>query len=163
MKKNVFLAVVATSLLMASCGSCSDNRQQGIVLETETDSLFMLNDSTVADLQTFVYEGLMPMDNGTIADYILTIKSLGWEENGVYTILSTVTTDTAVIKEQDNGESIVVVGMPNDSTAVIFQLISANNNPPMHLMAQGDSSLVKIDKNMQPVSKDAKHKLVRKK
>ncbi len=163
MKKNVFFTVVATSLLMASCGSCGDNRQQGVVLETETDSIFMPNDSTVADLQTFVYEGLMPMDNGTIADYILTIKSLGWEENGTYTTVSTITTDTAVIKQQDNGESIVIIGMPNDSTTVIYQLVSANNNPPIHLMAHGDSALVKINKNMLPVSKDSKHKLIRKK
>ena len=163
MKKNVFLAFVATSLLMASCGSCGDNRKQGIVLETETDSIFMPNDSTVADLQTFVYEGLMPMDNGTIADYILTIKSIGWDDNGTYTILSTVTTDTAFIKQQDNGESVVIVGIPGDSTAVIYQLISANNNPPIHLMARGDTALVKVNKNMQPVSKDSKHKLIRKK
>ena len=76
MKKIVFLAAMSASLFMMSCNSC-DNRQQGIVLETETDSIFMPNDSTVADLQTFVYEGLMPMENGNIADYTLTIKSLG--------------------------------------------------------------------------------------
>ena len=64
MKKNVFLAFVATSLLMASCASCGDKKPQGLVLETETDSIFMPNDSTVADLQTFIYQGLMPMDNG---------------------------------------------------------------------------------------------------
>lgn len=163
MKKNVFLAFVATSLLMASCASCGDKKPQGLVLETETDSIFMPNDSTVADLQTFIYQGLMPMDNGTVADYILTIKSLGWEENGNYTVLSTVTTDTAVISQQDNGESIVIVGIPSDSTVVIYQLISANNNPPVHLMAHGDSALVKINKDLQPVSKNAKHKLIRKK
>ncbi len=163
MKKNVFLVIVATSLLIASCSSCGDNKPKGIVFETETDSIFMPNDSTVADLQTFIYEGLMPMDNGTIADYTLTIKSLGWDKNGTYTILSTVTSDTTLIKQQDNGESIVIIGMPNDSTAVIYQLISANNNPPIHLMAHGDSTLVKINKNMQPVSKDANHKLIRKK
>lgn len=163
MKKSVFLAIVVTSLLITSCGSCSSDKQQGIVLETETDSIFMPNDSTVADLQTFVYEGLMPMDNGTIADYILTIKSLGWDENGTYTILSAVTSDTAIIKQQDNGESIVIIGTPNDSTVVIYELISANNNPPIHLMSNGDSALVKINKNMEPVSKDSKHKLIRKK
>ena len=163
MKKSIFLAFAATSLLITSCGSCSNNKQQGIVLETETDSIFMPNDSTVADLQTFVYEGLMPMDNGTIADYTLTIKSLGWDENGTYTILSTVKSDTTTIKQQDNGESIVIIGTPNDSTIVIYQLISANNNPPIHLMAKGDSALVKINKNMQPASKDPKHKLIRKK
>lgn len=163
MKKNVFLAVVATSLLITSCNSCGNNQQQGVALETETDSIFMLNDSTVADLQTFVYEGLMPMENGTIADYTLTIKSLGWDENGTYTILSTVTSDTTLIQQQDNGESIVIIGLPNDSTAVIYQLISANNNPPIHLKASGDSAFVRINKNMQPVSKDPKHKLIRKK
>ena len=52
MKKIVFLAAMSASLFMMSCNSC-DNRQQGIVLETETDSIFMPNDSTVADLQTF--------------------------------------------------------------------------------------------------------------
>lgn len=161
MKKSVFFAAVAASLLTVSCNSCG-NKQQGIVLETETDSIYMLNDSTVADLQTFVYEGLMPMDNGTIADYTLTIKSLALDQNGTYTIISTITGDSTSISQQDNGESIVIIGIPNDSTAVIYQLISANNNPQINLMVQGDS-LTKLNKQMNPVSTDLKHKLIRKK
>ena len=162
MKKIVFLAAMSASLFMMSCNSC-DNRQQGIVLETETDSIFMPNDSTVADLQTFVYEGLMPMENGNIADYTLTIKSLGWDENGTYTILSTFTIDTTTIRQHDNGESIVIMGVPGDSTAIIYQLVSANDNPTINLMANGDSALTKVNEKMQPASKDSKHKLMRKK
>ena len=163
MKKSVFFAVVTASLLMVSCNSCDNNKQQGIILETETDSIYMPNDSTVADLQTFVYEGLMPMDNGTIADYTLTIKSLGLDNNGTYTILSSFMSDTSLIKQQDNGESIVIVGIPNDSTAIIYQLVSANNKPTINLMKSSDSTLTKVNKQLQPVSKDMKHKLIRKK
>jgi copper homeostasis protein (lipoprotein) len=162
MKKIVFLAATALSLFVASCNSCG-NKQQGFVIETETDSIFMPNDSTVADLQTFVYEGLMPMDNGTIADYTLTIKSLGMDENGTYTILSTFMSDTSLIKQKDNGQSIVIIGMPNDTTAVIYQLVSANNYPTINLMSHGDTALSKLDSRMRPVSKDSKHKLIRKK
>jgi copper homeostasis protein (lipoprotein) len=162
MKKSVFLAATIFSFFVASCNSCG-NKQQGVVIETETDSIFMPNDSTVADLQTFVYEGLLPMDNGTIADYTLTIKSLGIDENGTYAILSTFMSDTSLIKMQDNGQSIVVIGMPNDTTAIVYQLVSANNHPTLNLMLHGDTALSKLDKQMKPVSKDFKHKLLRKK
>ena len=163
MKNFVFIAATSAAFLFASCNSCNSNKPQGIVLETETDSIFMPNDSTVADLQTFVYEGLMPMDNGNIADYTLTIKSLGIDENVTYTIFSTFTSDTSLIKQQDNGESIVVIGMPNDSTAIIYQLVSANNKPTINLKVHGDSALTKLNSQMQPASKDGKHKLIRKK
>ena len=162
MKKIVFIATLAATLLVSSCSSC-DNNQQGIALETETDSIFMLNDSTVADLQTFTYEGLLPMDNGTIADYTLTIKSLGLDVNGTYTIFSTFMSDTSLIKLQDNGESIVIIGIPNDSTAVIYQLVSSTNQPTMNLQLNSDTTLTKLNNRMQPASKEGKHKLIRKK
>lgn len=162
MKKIVFIATIVATLLVSSCNSCG-NKQQGIVLETETDSIFMPNDSTVADLQTFTYEGLLPMDNGTIADYTLTIKSLGLDVNGTYTIFSTFMSDTSLIKQQDNGESIVIIGMPNDSTAIIYQLVSATNQPTLNLKLHGDSAFTKLNNKMQPASKEGKHKLIRKK
>ena len=162
MKKSVFLVATIFSFFVASCSSCGNN-QQGVVIETETDSIFMPNDSTIADLQTFVYEGLMPMDNGTIADYTLTIKSLGIDENGTYTIFSTFMSDTSLIKQQDNGQSIVIIGIPNDSTAIIYQLVSANSYPTLNLMLHGDTALSKLNNGMQPVTKDYKHKLIRKK
>ena len=99
----------------------------------------------------------------SIADYTLTIKSLGFDVNGTYTIFSTFMSDTSLIKLQDKGESIVIIGIPNDSTAVIYQLVSSTNQPTMNLQLNGDSSLTKLNNQMQPASKESKHKLLRKK
>ena len=71
--------------------------------------------------------------------------------------------DTSLIKQQDNGQSIVIIGIPNDSTAIIYQLVSANSYPTLNLMMHGDTALSKLNNGMQPVSKDYKHKLIRKK
>ena len=80
MKNNVLFAAVAAfafmTALLSSCSSCADKKPKGLVIETETDSLFMLNDSTPADLQTVVYEGFMPMEDGNIAECTLTIMVL---------------------------------------------------------------------------------------
>lgn len=166
MKKSVLFAAIAASTFMmvsmASCSSCGDKRPQGIVVETETDSLFMLNDSTVADLQTLVYEGFMPMENGNIAECILTITSLGWDQNGTYTILSTFSVDTATIREKDRGKKIVQKGTPKDSTAVVYHLVSDNKKPTISMVAHGDSVLTGLNSQMQPLSDNPKHKLVRK-
>ncbi len=166
MKKNVLFAALAVctfmTTLMVSCSSCGDKKPQGIVLETETDSIFMPNDSTVADLQTVVYEGLMPMENGNIADYTLTITSLGWDQNGTYTVLSTFTVDTTTIREKDTGKKIVRKGTPKDSTAVVYHLVSDNKKPQINLMAHGDTVLTRLNDRMQPASDNPEHKLIRK-
>ena len=167
MKKNVFFAAVAAfafmTALLSSCSSCTDKKPKGLLIETETDSLFMLNDSTPADLQTVVYEGLMPMDDGNIAECTLTITSLGWDQNGTYTILSTFSVDTATIRERDNGKKIVKKGTPKDSTAVVYHLVSDNKKPQITLVAHGDTALTKLNNQMMPASNDTKHKLMRKK
>ena len=63
---------------------------------------------------------------------------------------------------KDEGEKIVMVGMPNDSTAVVYELISYSNRPKLRLVAEGDSALHKVDKDLKRVSQDIKHKLRRK-
>ena len=52
----------------------------------ESDSLYMVNDSTIADAQTFIYEGTLPMTNGNIGDVLLTIQTVSLNEDGTYTI-----------------------------------------------------------------------------
>ena len=63
---------------------------------------------------------------------------------------------------RDEGQKIVVVGMPNDSTTIVYELISYSNRPKMRLVAEGDSALHKVDKELKRVSQDVKHKLRRK-
>lgn len=161
MRKVIILAIAATTMLLASCNSCgSNNAPQGIMIES--DSLYMVNDSTIADAQTFIYEGTLPMKGGNIGDVLLTIQTVSLNEDGTYTI-TTDYVNEALATENDNGEVVVMIGMPTDSTAVIYELISANGNPKMNLMLSPDSSLVKLDDKMQPASVNPSHKLVPKK
>ena len=162
MKKVIILSATALSFLLSSCNSCGscNSQPQGVVVES--DSIFMVNDSTIGDLQTYTFEGMVPMTNGNIGDVLLTIQTLSLNDDGTYTI-TTDYIDEAIATETDNGEMIVLIGMPNDSTAVVYEFVSATGKPKMNFRLSSDTSLVKLNKNMQPASKDATHKLIHKK
>lgn len=161
MKKLFLLTATMVTLLFYSCNSCGNcNPPEGIIMET--DSLYMVNDSTIADLQTFIYEGIVPMRNGNPANVLLTIQTLSLNSDGTYTV-TTNYIDEAVATENDNGNTLVMIGVPNDSTAIVYELVSANGNPGMNFMMLADSSLVKLDNSMQPASSNPTHKLTPKK
>jgi len=162
MKKAIIFSVTAVCMLLfSSCNSCGNScPPPGIAVET--DSLYMVNDSTIADAQTFVFEGPLPMNNGNIADVVLTMRTLSLNDDGTYTI-TTDYIDEAIASESDNGNVLVVIGMPNDSTAVIYELVSATGGQKMNFMLSPDSSLVKLNSKMRPASADPSHKLVPKK
>lgn len=164
MKKIVFLAAVAAMLTFTACNSCGGNNQPALVIESETDSLYMVNDSTIGDLQTFVFEGLMPTDDGYVGNTVLTVQTVDLNEDGTYTINTTYRDNSGIqTSTNDSGETIVLIGMPNDSTAIVYELISYGNTPKTHLKMNSDSSFTKLNKNMQPISKNPAHKLKNKK
>lgn len=165
MKKIVlFAAIAAATFTFSSCNSCGNKKQQ-IVIENalETDSIYMVNDSTVADEQTFVFEGLMPMDNGTVGNVVLTIRALNLSDNGEYMINNTFMNGTTPMTWSDSGETVVLIGMPNDSTAMIYEFISENNNPKMTMKVNSDSSLTRLNNKMEPMSKEHAHRLIHRK
>ena len=163
MKKMLTLTtIVCMAVLVTSCGNKKKDAPVAAV-EAYSDSIYMVNDSTIGDLQTFVYEGILPTDAGIPANYVLTISSYGINADGSYTLTESYTeTNGKVNTNYDEGEKIVMVGIPNDSTAIVYELISYNNRPKMHLVAEGDSALHKLDKDLKRASKDMKHKLRRK-
>ena len=162
MKKAIILsATAACMLLFSSCNSCGNSCTPPCVA-METDSLYMLNDSTIADAQTFIFEGMLPMKNGNIGDVVLTMRTLSLNDDGTYTI-TTDYVDEAIANESDNGDVLILIGMPTDSTAIVYELVSANGNPKMNFMLSPDTTLVKLNSNMQPASSNPAHKLVHKK
>ena len=165
MKKIVFLATSAVMLTFTACNSCgSNNMQPALVIEGETDSLYMVNDSTIGDLQTFVFEGLMPTDDGFVGNTLLTVQTVDLNEDGSYTVTTNYIDNSGKQNSTyDSGETIVLIGMPNDSTAVIYELVSYGNTPKTQLMMNSDSSFTKLNSNMQPASKNPAHKLKHKK
>ena len=165
MKKILFLAASAAMLSLTGCNSCGNNyAQQGLVIESETDSLYMVNDSTIGDLQTFVFEGIIPTDDGFVGNTLLTVQTIDLNQDGTYSVNTNYIDGSGRQKNiSDSGETIVLIGMPNDSTAIIYELVSYGNTPNTHLKMNSDSSFVKLNNKMQPLSLDPDHKLTHKK
>jgi copper homeostasis protein (lipoprotein) len=103
---------------------------------------------------------MLPTDAGIPSNYVLTINSYGLNADGTYSLTESYTETNGMVRtNNDEGQKIVMVGMPNDSTAIVYELISYNNRPKLRLMAEGDSVLHKVDKDLKRVSQDVKHKL----
>lgn len=151
MKKFLLLVAAVATFIFSSCNSCNGNNRQGVAIESETDSIFWINDSTIADAQTFVFEGTSPMYNNAIADVVLTVRTISLNNDGTYSV-TTDFIDEGLVTQTDNGEAIFLLGTENDSTATVIELVSANNYPTISFMMLEDSSLVKVDDNGMPAS-----------
>ena len=157
MKKMLMMTAIAcVAVLAVSCGN--KKRVEPIAaIEAYSDSIYMVNDSTIADAQTFIFEGTSPMNGNAIADVVLAVSTVNLNSDGTYTI-TTDYVDEGIATQTDNGEALILVGM-NDSTATVNELVSSNRNPTMSFMMTEDSSLVKVDKSGKPVTKNPNHKL----
>ena len=158
MKKIVLSAATAAMFFVAACNSCGSNKENGVVIESETDSIFWVNDSTIADAQTFLFEGTSPMYNNAVADVVLTVRTISLNNDGTYSV-TTDFIDEGLATQTDNGEAIILMGTGSDSTVTVIELVSANNMPKQRFMMHKDSSLVKVDSNGKPASKNPAHKL----
>ena len=159
------LTMTAFVFLAACAISCGNKREKNapIGYESYSDSIYMVNDSTIGELQTYIYEGMLPTDEGIPANYLLNIYSYDLNSDGSYTLTESYTETNGTARNlRDEGEVLVMFGMPNDSTAIVYELISYNNRPRLRLVAEGDSALHKIGKDFKRVSHDIKHKLHRK-
>jgi hypothetical protein len=159
MKKILLFTAASVMYLFSSCNSCGPE-EQGIIVETETDSIISIGNPQPP--QTFIFQGTSPMNGNNVADVMLAISTVSLNDDGTFSI-TTDYVDEGLATQNDNGEAIIVTGMDNDSTVTVIELVSANSNPSMNFMMQSDTSLVKVDKNGKPVSNDPSHKLTLKK
>ena len=158
MKKYLLFTVAAAAIVFSACNPKTKSKpmQDGIVIEE--DSIYFVNDSTIADVQTFVFEGTSPMDGNAIADVILAVQTVNLNSDGTYTI-TTDYVDEGIATQTDDGNAVILLGV-NDSTATIIELVSNNyGTPTMSFMMTEDSSLVKVDKSGKPTAKNPAHKL----
>ncbi len=154
MKKYVLITAVAVVSIFSSCNSCGGNCNDCVVVET--DSVWAVNDSTVAGVQTFVFEGTAPMQNNAPADVVLAVSTVNLNADGTFTITSDYI-DEGIATQNDNGDAVIFMAGNNDSTVTVLQLVSANNMPTMSFMMTQDSSLVKLDNNGKPVTNNPGH------
>ena len=147
---------MAAVLLLSSCNACGNGTGQGVIIESETDSIFLSGDSAVNDVQTFIFEGTSPMNGNAVANVLLAISTVNLNSDGTFTI-TTDYIDEGLATQNDNGEAVIITG--NDSTMTVIELVSANMKPTVSVMMMQDSSLVKRNKNGKPASKNPAHKL----
>jgi hypothetical protein len=158
MKKYLLFTVAAATLLLSACNSKTKNRPMPDGMVFEEDSIYFVNDSTLADVQTFVFEGTSPMDGNALADVILAVQTVNLNSDGTYTI-TTDYVDEGIATQTDDGSAIILLGV-NDSTATILELVSNNyETPNISFMMTEDSSLVKVDGDGNPVATNPEHKL----
>ena len=158
MKRFLFFAVAAATLLLQACNSKGKPASMPCGMVIEEDSIYFVNDSTIADAQTFIFEGTSPMDGNAIADVILAVSTVSLNNDGTYTI-TTDYVDEGIATQNDNGDALILVGV-NDSIATIIELVSANYaTPPISFMMMEDSTLVKVDSVGKPVTNNPNHKL----
>ena len=149
MKKVFIVAAMAAALV--SCGSKS-NKNAALMAETETDSIFFLNDSTLADYQTFTYEGILPAaDAASGINYLLSLNEVAEDSVGTYELVMTyLDTPEGDQTYNDNGTVVTLIGIPNDSTAVVYQLVSATpEKGRLNFLAEGDSALTLIGRDFK--------------
>lgn len=160
--KKVFI-VAALAAMIVSCGS-KGNKSTGMIAESESDSIFAVNDSTLGDLQTYSYEGILPAADAEGINYQLTLQEVVQDSIGIYSLTTTYlgTSDGDRIFT-DSGTVVTVIGIPDDSTAVVYQLISA---APRHertnLLAEGDSALTMIGKDFRKAASKLNYTLKKK-
>ena len=78
------LSMAAIACLAACVISCGNKKEKSVPIDyaSYSDSIYMVNDSTIGELQTYTYEGMLPTDAGLPANYILTIDSYGLNADG---------------------------------------------------------------------------------
>ena len=158
MKKYLLFTVAAAAIVFSACNPKTKGKPVPDGIAIEEDSIYFVNDSTIADVQTFVFEGTSPMDGNAIADVILAVQTVNLNSDGTYTI-TTDYVDEGIATQTDDGNAIILLGV-NDSTATIIELVSNNyGTPTVSFMMMEDSSLVKVDSTGKPAATHPNHKL----
>ncbi len=149
MKKLFIIAAMAAALV--SCSSQS-NKNAELIAETESDSIFFLDDSTLVDYQTFTYEGVLPAaDASSGINYLLNLNEVAGDSIGTYELVMTyLDTPEGDQTFNDNGTVVTLIGIPNDSTAVVYQLVSIEPEAErLNFLAEGDSALTLIGRDFK--------------
>ncbi|WP_455673358.1 copper resistance protein NlpE N-terminal domain-containing protein [Phocaeicola sp.] len=149
--KKVFIVAAVAAMIVSSCGS-KGNKSAEMIAESASDSLFAVNDSTLGDLQTYTYEGVLPGADVSGINYQLTLQEIGEDSLGTYNLTTTYLGANNGQDQvfTDSGTVVTIIGMPNDSTAIIYQLVSAApGHEKTNFLAEGDSALTMVGKDFK--------------
>lgn len=143
MRKLVF--ILAAAAIAVSCQSNKKN-QMGMTSESMEDSVFMINDSTIGELQTCIYEGLLPAADCEGINYQLVLQTINPDSVGTYVVNATyIGADNGKDKTfTEKGNAKMIKGTPSDPNAVIIQLVGGDGATTTNFIAEGDSVLTMV-------------------
>lgn len=147
MKKLLLLFAIAA--LIVSCQSKGNKIET--VSESENDSIFMLNDSTLGDLETYTYEGILPAADCEGIKYLLAIQEQENDSTGTYTLTTTyIGADNGKDKIfTSTGKRMILQGTPGNKNTVVYQLIPNDGSEKINFLAEGDSALTLVGKDFK--------------
>jgi hypothetical protein len=151
----------AAALLLASCsGKCKDSSSCD---NCTTDSTAHATGAADDQMTIYEYEGTMD-DNGVDTDYLLVITALSPVGDGTYELTTSYVNPESgeMLTFTDEGEKLTVLGIPGDSTVVIYQLVSAQDGSKRNFRAEGDSVLKRVGADFKESVDKVKQKLTRK-
>lgn len=160
--KKVFI-LVAMAAIITSYGS-KGNKSAEMIAEGESDSIFAVNDSTLGDLQTYTYEGIIPAADAEDINYQLTLQETGEDSLGTYNLTTTyLGTKDGNQVFTDSGTVVTIIGIPNNSTAIVYQLVSAApGHEKTNFLAEGDSAVTMIGKDFKKAASKLNYTLKKK-
>jgi hypothetical protein len=115
------------------------------------------------EMMVYEYEGVMD-DDGVDTDYLLVITALSPVGDGTYELTTSYMNPESgeMLTFTDEGEKLTVLGIPGDSTVVIYQLVSSQDGSKRNFRAEGDSVLKRVGTDFKEVANTVKQKLTRK-
>lgn len=144
MKMKKLLFVLAIAAFAVSCQSNKKNQAE-MTSESMEDSVFMINDSTIGELQTYTYEGLLPCADCEGINYQLVLQTISPDSVGTYVVNATyIGADNGKDKTfTEKGKTNVMKGTPSNPNAVIIQLVGEDGETT-NFIAEGDSVLTMV-------------------
>lgn len=159
MKKLLFVFTV-TALVM-SCQS--KGNQAEVTSESMEDSVFMVNDSTFGELQTFTYQGMLPATDCEGIDYQLVLQTVSPDSVGTYILNTTyIGADNGKDKAlTEKGKTNIIRGIKSNPNVVVVQLVS-DKGEKTNFLAEGDSALTMVNKEFKKAMSDFNYTIKRK-
>ena len=140
----------ALAVLIVSCGS-KNNKRIEMMADHENDSVFVVDENVWEELQVCNYEGTLPSADSEGIHYQLTLQKTNQDSLDTYTLTTTYLGSKGEYQTlTDNGTVITLPGIPDDSTAIVYQLVSATPEyEKIYFLANDDSTLTMIGKDFK--------------
>lgn len=146
--KKVLIAAAAAAMV-AACGQ-KGGGSAAPAAESQGGPVLAPDGGTACCQQTYTYEGVYPTDSGGVACRLV-LRETSCGAVGAYRLsVARGKPGCAPTAPADSGTVVTLVGIPGDSAAVVYQLVSvAPARERTSFLAEGDSALALVGRDFK--------------